>query len=172
MSDAIRELIRDVPDFPKEGILYRDITPLLGSASGLAQCADLMLKPFLQGAIDGVAGIESRGFIFGTLIAQKLGVGFIPIRKPGKLPCETLQASYELEYGSDTVEMHRDAVQPGRRILIVDDLIATGGTLEAAIQLVKAAGGEVAGCSTAIELEFLKGRARLSEAQVESVLRY
>jgi adenine phosphoribosyltransferase len=172
MADVIRKLIRDVPDFPKPGILFRDITPLLRDPRGLNHCIDLLTDPFRDAGVDIVAGVESRGFIFGTLVSQRLGKGFVPIRKPGKLPCETVSASYELEYGTDTVEIHRDAVEKGQRVLLVDDLIATGGTLEAARKLVTTLGGEIVGCSIVIELAFLKGRDRLPGLPINALLTY
>ncbi len=172
MSAAIEKLIRDVPDFPKPGITFKDITPLLADPAGLAECVKLMVEPFKGEKIECIAGIESRGFLFGVLVARELGIGFVPIRKPGKLPCKTIQATYELEYGTDTVEMHEDSVSPGQRVLLVDDLIATGGTIEASAKLVTSAGGVVIGCAAAIELAFLKARDRLGDLRIEAVLTY
>ncbi len=161
-QDDLNGLIRDVPDFPKEGIVYKDITPLLLNPKALAGAADLMAKPFQEAGIDRVLGIESRGFIFGAPMSVALGAGFGLVRKAGKLPYKTYSASYELEYGTDTVELHIDTVEKGQRVLIVDDLIATGGTAAAAIDLVEEAGGEVVGCTFLIELAFLSGREKLA----------
>ena len=158
-----RELIRDIPDFPKEGILFKDITPLLADHEALTQAITDMAEPFRGQKIDRVVGIESRGFIFAPGIASILECGFVPVRKPGKLPYQTESLSYDLEYGSDTLEIHIDAVPMGGRVLIVDDLLASGGTAAACGQLVEKIGGVVAGYSFAIELEFLKGRKLLGE---------
>lgn len=172
-AEEIRRRIRSVPDFPKPGILFRDVTPLLLEAEGLRGAVEALAAPFRDARIDRVLGIESRGFILGTPVALHLGVGFGLVRKAGKLPHDTHAATYALEYGSDTVEMHTDAIEPGQRILVVDDLIATGGTAEATLKLVRQAGGEVAGLSFLIELEPLGGRARLGGAErVHSVVRY
>lgn len=168
LPDALvraRKLIRDVPNFPKPGILFRDITPLLKDAAALSAVIEHMAEPW-RGRVDVVAGMESRGFIFGALLAQRLGVGFIPVRKPGKLPYKTEMVSYGLEYGTDTLEIHIDACE-GERVLICDDLIATGGTAAATRHLVERVGGTVAGYSFVIELGDLGGRARLSAAPVE-----
>ncbi len=168
----LKSLIRDVPDFPKPGILFKDITPLLADARGFGlaidRLADLVspLKPA------GLVAIESRGFIFGAALAQQLKLPLLPVRKPGKLPAKTVSASYQLEYGSDRVEMHADAVQGGRAYVIVDDVIATGGTAEAAARLIESQGAQVAGCAFLIELGFLKGRERLGSRPVASVLQY
>lgn len=155
-------LIRDVPDFPKEGIVFKDITPMLADIGALNAVIEDMAKPWRDQKIDLVCGMESRGFIFGTLLAKALDIGFIPVRKPGKLPYETESVSYGLEYGTDTLEIHTDACK-GKRVLICDDLIATGGTALATTELVERVGGEVAGFSFAIELAFLKGRDRLAK---------
>ena len=158
MSDAIptlRGLIRDIPDFPKPGIIFKDITPLLGDAAGLAMAVEVMANPFRQDRVDLVVGAESRGFIFGTAIAQSLSCGFVPIRKPGKLPAETISVKYELEYGTDEVQIHVDAIKPGQRVLMVDDLIATGGTMKAACELVAKVGGEIMGIAVMIEAEHM-----------------
>jgi adenine phosphoribosyltransferase len=172
LEERLRRLVRDVPDFPKPGILFRDLTPLLQDPEGLRGAVQSVADPFRDSQIDTVIGIESRGFIFGTPLAIELGVGFVLVRKQGKLPSKTLQASYELEYGRDTVEMHADALEPGQRVLIVDDLIATGGTAAAAIELVRKAGAEVVGCSFLIELAALEGRKRLDIDQVHATLVY
>ena len=167
----IQSYIRDVPDFPKPGILFKDITPLLQSPKGLALAIQGMAAAVDPQAFDLVVGIESRGFIFGTAIAHHLGKGFVPIRKPGKLPWKTASESYELEYGRDRIEIHVDAVKPGQGVLLVDDLLATGGTMEAALKLVRRIGGRPVACSFAIELGFLGGRKRL-DAPVHSLLQY
>jgi adenine phosphoribosyltransferase len=174
VSKVIESLIRDVPDFPKEGIVFKDITPILADAKASALIYDAMSAPYLDAneQIDLVLGIESRGFIFGTPVAQALGVGFAPVRKPGKLPWKTVSQSYQLEYGEDTLELHQDAIQEGQRVVIVDDLLATGGTMEAACKLVEVLGGVVVGCSFLIELGFLNGRERLGERPVHSLIRY
>ena len=171
-AEELRSLVRDIPDFPKPGILYRDLTPLLQDAQGLRNAIQSVADPFRDDSVDAVVGIESRGFILGTPLAMELGVGFVLIRKQGKLPAKTLRASYELEYGRDTVEMHVDALQPGQRVLIVDDLIATGGTAAAAIELVRKAGAELVGCSFLIELAALEGRKRLDSERIHATLVY
>jgi adenine phosphoribosyltransferase len=165
--DRARELIRDVPDFPKPGILFRDITPMLKDAAATTAVIEALAEPW-RGGIDVIAGMESRGFIFGTLLAQELGCGFIPVRKPGKLPYKTESVSYGLEYGTDTLEIHIDACH-GERVLICDDLIATGGTAAATAQLVERVGGTVAGYSFVIELKDLEGRKRLGNRRVEAL---
>ena len=161
--EFIKSKIRDIVDFPREGIVFKDITTVLSNPTAFKHCVDLLAKNFEKQKIDYIAGIESRGFIFGSALAYKLGVGFIPIRKPGKLPSKTERVSYDLEYGKDSLEIHTDAVNPGERVLIVDDLLATGGTAEAAIKLVKKIGGIIIGIAFVIELEFLKGRKKLPE---------
>ncbi len=168
----IEKLIRDVPDFPKPGILFKDITPLLQSAQGLAETIALLERAVPASSYDVVCGIESRGFIFGTALALKTGKGFVPIRKPGKLPYKTAKESYELEYGKDTIEIHIDAVKPGERVLIVDDLLATGGTLAAAASLIRRIGGVPIAGAVVIELGFLKGRELLGSLPVHSLIRY
>ncbi len=167
----LKTLIRDVPDFPKPGIVFKDITPLLASPEGLSQTIAQLIEPFRQARIDVVCGTESRGFIFGTACAVALGVGFVPIRKPGKLPCETLSASYELEYGTDRLEIHTDAIRPGQRVLMVDDLLATGGTMGACCELVEKLGGEIVGISFVIELDFLNGRDKFPGRSIHSLIR-
>ena len=164
--------IRHVPDFPKPGILFYDITTLLGRADGYRATIDQLAAPYAGHDIALVVGIESRGFILGAAVAERLGAGFAPIRKPGKLPSRTLKQTYELEYGSDALEIHADAVQPGQRVLIVDDVLATGGTAAAATHLVSELGGHLHGLAFLIELEFLAGRAKLSGQDVYSVLKY
>lgn len=162
-QDLIKSRIRDVPDFPREGILFKDITTVLRDPVAFKKSIDLLAKHFEKQKINYIAGIEARGFIFGSALAYRMGKGFIPIRKPGKLPSKTERMSYELEYGTDSLEIHVDAVEPGKRVLIVDDLLATGGTAEAAIKLVKKIGGVLVGIAFVVELEFLKGRDKLPE---------
>lgn len=165
-------LIREIPDFPKPGVMFKDITPLLADPCGLALAVELMANPFRKAGVDLVVGAESRGFIFGTAVAQALSCGFIPVRKPGKLPAERRSMEYELEYGTDSLEIHADAVAGHHRVLMVDDLLATGGTMRACCDLVTNLGAEILGVSVLIELSFLKGRDRLAPYEVESVLRY
>lgn len=166
----IESFIRDVPDFPKPGILFKDITPLLQSPEGLKRSIELLAEAVDPATYDLVVGIESRGFIFGTALAHMLGKGFVPIRKPGKLPWKTASESYELEYGSDTIEIHVDAVDGANRVLMVDDLLATGGTMEAALKLVRKIGGEPVACAFVIELGFLAGRERLGGVPTHSLM--
>tara|TARA_B100001179_G_C18429108_1_gene333807 strand:+ start:159 stop:647 length:489 start_codon:yes stop_codon:yes gene_type:complete len=161
-----------VPDFPKPGILFYDITTLLRDAAGLRQTIDGLSEPFRDKQVDLVVGIESRGFILGCAIADRLGAGFVPVRKPGKLPASTIQQPYELEYGSDTLEIHKDAIEEGQRVLIVDDLLATGGTARAALDLVSQTGGEVLGLTFLVELGFLNGRAKLGNVPLFVGLKY
>ncbi len=168
----LQPLIRDVADFPRPGILFKDITPLLADSAGLALAVELMANPFRKSNVELVVGAESRGFIFGTAIAQALSVGFVPVRKPGKLPSKKISASYELEYGRDTLEIHADAIRPGQRVLIVDDLLATGGTMKACCELVRQLGAEIVGVSVLIELTSLHGREGLPGTRVECVLAY
>ena len=165
-------LIRDVPDFPKPGILFKDITPLLQSPEGLKRVIEKLAEAVDPNSYDIVCGVESRGFIFGTPLAHLVGKGFIPIRKPGKLPWKTASESYELEYGTDTIEIHTDAVSEGNRVLMVDDLLATGGTMEAALKLVEKIGGSPIGCAFVIELSFLGGRKKLGDVPAQSLLTY
>jgi len=165
-------LIRDIPDFPKSGILFKDITPVLGDAAAFQEVIDRFVAQAQGLSPDLIVGVESRGFLFGTPIALALGIGFVPIRKVGKLPAETIQEEYALEYGTAAVEVHRDAIRPGQRVLIVDDLLATGGTAAAAAKLVEKLGGKVAGLDFLIELEFLAGRQALSGYDVHSLLTY
>jgi adenine phosphoribosyltransferase len=165
-------LIRDVPDFPKKGIIFKDITPLLADPAGFAQAIDLIATRYRDDKIDLVVGVESRGFIFGAAVALKLNAGFIPVRKPGKLPSKTQRIDYQLEYGSDALEIHLDAIRPGQRVLMVDDLLATGGTMRACCDLVTQLGGEVVGTAFVIELAFLPGRKKLANYEVFSILTY
>jgi len=168
----LKQHIRHVPDFPKAGILFYDITTLLRHSDGFAITIDMLARPFVDRGIDAVVGIESRGFILGAAVAHRINAGFIPIRKPGKLPSKTLKESYALEYGTDALEVHEDAVERGQRVLIVDDVLATGGTAAAAAQLVKKLGGELHGLAFLIELEFLNGRSKLVGENLFSVLQY
>ena len=164
--------IRHVPDFPKPGILFYDITTLLADPAGFHDVIDALAAPYAGQGIDRVVGIESRGFILAAAVADRLGAGFVPIRKPGKLPAATIHESYALEYGTDRLEMHVDAVGPGHRVLVVDDVLATGGTARAAVNLVQRLGSTLHGVAFLIELDFLKGRDKLTDATVFSVLRY
>lgn len=168
----LKSLIRDVPDFPKEGIVFKDITTLVRDPRGLSKCLDMLSAPFVGRDISAVAGMESRGFIFGVPVAERLGCGFVPIRKPGKLPAETVSEEYELEYGIDKLEMHRDATGPRDNVLVVDDLLATGGTANAAVKLVRSTGAKVAGVAFVIELAFLRGRDVLDDVEVHSLIVY
>jgi len=168
----LKQHIRNVPDFPKAGILFYDITTLLREPQGFAASIDMLSMPYDGQGIDAVIGIESRGFILGAAVAQRIGAGFIPIRKPGKLPAKALKETYDLEYGTDALEIHEDAVRPGQRVLIVDDVLATGGTAAAAVQLVRKLGGELHGIAVLIELLFLNGRSKLGDEKVHSVLQY
>lgn len=174
--EVIKNLIRDVEDFPKQGIVFKDITPLLGNPSGFEAAIEALVSPWLKASsgsdISKVAAIESRGFFFGIPVARYLGVGFVPLRKQGKLPSHSISQNYEREYGPDTIEMHSDAVRVGDRVLIVDDVLATAGTGLAAAKLIEAAGASVAGFSMLIELAFLSGREILADYRVESVLRF
>lgn len=170
--DDIIALIRDVPDFPEPGILFKDLTPVLANGSALARVTEELARPYHNDAITAVAGMEARGFIFGALVAQALGVGFIPLRKPGKLPAASHSVSYDLEYGSASLEMHTDAVGPGDRVLLIDDLIATGGTAAASCELVTRAGADIAACAFVIELDFLNGREQLRKIPVHSLIHY
>lgn len=170
--DHLKAKIRHVPDFPKPGILFYDITTLLCDPQGFRDTIDAMAAPYMGEDIDQVVGIESRGFILGAAIAATLGCGFVPIRKPGKLPAATYQESYHLEYGTDSLEIHQDACGQNQRVLIVDDVLATGGTARAAIDLVKKTGATIIGAAFLIELDFLKGRDKLAGEPVYSVLQY
>jgi adenine phosphoribosyltransferase len=171
-AEELRAKIREIPDFPKPGILFYDITTLLKDAVAFKDAIDLMLAPYRDEQIDLVVGMESRGFIFSAPMAYELGAGMVPVRKLGKLPAETSTVEYALEYGSNTLEIHRDAIQPGQRVLIVDDLLATGGTVKGTIELVERLRGEVAGLAFLVELDFLKGRDRLEGRRVTSVIQY
>jgi adenine phosphoribosyltransferase len=164
--------IRDVPDFPKKGIVFKDITPLVGDPAALRDAADRMAAPFRGRGVQHVAGVESRGFIFATLLAERLGAGLIPIRKPGKLPWKTIRKEYDLEYGSAAVEVHTDAFKPGAKVLIADDLLATGGTVAAVCDLVRQLKGEIVGVTFVVELAFLHGRQKLPGLDVHSLVQY
>jgi len=168
----LKKTIRDIPDFPKKGILFKDITTLLKDKKALKASVDLLAKQFAKKGIKYVVGIESRGFIFGTALAYKLGVGFIPVRKKGKLPAKVRSVTYALEYGTDTLEIHEDALKKGDKIVIVDDLLATGGTVGAVAKLVAASGARIMGVGFVIELAFLNGRAKLKGLPVYSVIQY
>ena len=170
--EELKRLIREVPDFPKPGILFYDITTLLKDPEGLCRAVDALADHYAGRKIDRVVGIEARGFIFAPMVAYRLNAGFVPVRKPKKLPAETARASYHLEYGQDALEMHRDAISAGQEVLIIDDLLATGGTAAAVAQLVESLGGRVAGLGFLIELEFLKGREKISRYDVYTVLKY
>jgi adenine phosphoribosyltransferase len=167
----LKTYVRDIPDFPKPGIVFKDITPLIGSGPALAEVVERIAERY-RGAVDTVLGIESRGFIVGAPVAHRLGLGLTLVRKPGKLPHQTYTASYQLEYGSDSLQIHQDAFATRSRVLIVDDLLATGGTTSAAIELVRRLGGEVVACAFIIELSFLKGRQRLQTPDVFSLISY
>lgn len=171
-EETLKELIRDVPDFPTDGILFRDITPVLQNAQAFREVIDSMAERAREMRPDVVVGIESRGFVLGAPVALELGVGFVPVRKLGKLPAETIRADYALEYGTNTVEMHVDAIRPGQRVVIVDDLLATGGTAAASVQLTEELGAEVAGLVFLVELTFLNGRDRLDGYHTEALVQY
>jgi len=170
--DSLKALVRTVPDFPKPGILFYDITTLLKDKTGFAQMIDALAAHYLTQQIDLILGIEARGFIFGPALAYRLNAGFVPVRKPRKLPAPVARVTYDLEYGSDSLEIHLDAIQPGQKVVLVDDLLATGGTMEATVKLVKQLGGQIAGLAFAVELDFLKGRERFAEYDVFSLLHY
>jgi len=170
--DHLKEKIRHVPDFPKAGILFYDITTLLQDPEGFRAAIDSLALPFTDQRIEIVVGIESRGFIFGAAVADRIGAGFVPVRKTGKLPSQFIRASYDLEYGTDSLEMHNDAIRAGQRVLIVDDLLATGGTARATTELVKRLGGEVHALAFLIELLALNGRDKLAGENVHAVLQY
>jgi adenine phosphoribosyltransferase len=170
--EGLKKLIREVPDFPKKGILFYDLTTLLKDKRGFASLMDALSERYIKKEIDLVLGMEARGFIFGPTLAYRLNAGFVPVRKPGKLPAATAKVSYDLEYGSNALEIHKDAVQPGQRVLIVDDLLATGGTAAATAGLARGLGAEIAGLAFVVELDFLKGREKLSQYEVFSLLHY
>jgi len=171
-AEELRSKIREVPDFPKPGILFYDITTLLRDPVGFKTTVDLLSQPYAGQGIDAVVGIESRGFILGAAVAERIAAGFIPIRKPGKLPAKAIKETYDLEYGKDALEIHEDAVAKGQRILIVDDVLATGGTAAAAVQLIRKLGGDLQGLVFLIELLVLNGRQKVAKENVYSVLQY
>ena len=171
-AEELRAKIREIPDFPKPGILFYDITTLLKDAAAYKEAIDLMIEPYKGESIDIVVGMESRGFIFSAPLAYKLGAGFVPVRKLGKLPAETIEVEYELEYGTATLEIHADAIEKGQRVLIVDDLLATGGTVMGTIELVRRLGGEIAGLSFMVELAALEGREKLGEFEIHTIFSY
>lgn len=166
----LASLIRDVPDFPVKGVLFKDLTTLIGNAQAFREAIDALAKPYRGQPIDIVAAIESRGFIFAAPVAYLLGAAFVPIRKPGKLPSDTISVQYTLEYGTNTLEIHRDAIKPGQRVLLIDDLLATGGSAKAAVQLIERLGGQVAGIAFLVNLTFLKGAGCLSGYDVFTVI--
>ncbi len=168
----LKQHIRHIPDFPKAGILFYDITTLLQNAEGFAKTIDMLSSPYVGQSIDVVVGIESRGFILGAAVAERIKAGFIPIRKPGKLPHKTLKESYALEYGMDSLEVHVDAIENGHKVLIVDDVLATGGTASAAAKMIRTLGGDLVGLAFLIELQFLNGKSKLAGEKVFSVLQY
>lgn len=170
--EQLKQVIRDIPDFPKKGIIFKDITTLLSDAKSFHRMVDLLAHRYIGEKIDQIVGIEARGFILGAALAYKLGTGITLVRKPGKLPSETRSISYELEYGTDTLEIHADAFKPGNRVIIADDLLATGGTMAAVVNLVEEMGAEIFECAFMAELEFLKGRDKLPDGKVYSLLKF
>jgi len=168
----LKATIREIPDWPKKGILFYDLTTLLKNASAFREAVDALIAPFRGREIDLVAGIEARGFIFAPIVAYALRAGFVPVRKPGKLPASTHRATYQLEYGTDSLEIHQDAIRPGQRVVIVDDLIATGGTARAVADIVRQMGANVVALAFLVELEFLKGRDKLPDYEIVSILKY
>jgi adenine phosphoribosyltransferase len=171
-SEQLKKLIREIPDFPKPGILFYDITTLLRDKTGFARLIDLFSEHYIGKHVDLILGMEARGFIFGPALAYRLNAGFVPVRKPGKLPAAAARVEYQLEYGSNALEVHKDAIEHGQRVLIVDDLLATGGTAEATAKLASSLGAEIAGLAFVVELDFLKGRAKLKAYDVFSLLHY
>jgi adenine phosphoribosyltransferase len=167
-----KELIRDIPDFPKEGIVFKDITPVLQNPAGLKEVVDKFSEHYANQKIDVIVGAEARGFLFGPAVAINIGAGFVPVRKPGKLPYETASKTYDLEYGTDTLEIHKDAVKAGDNVLMMDDLLATGGTMAASCELVESLGGKITGCAFLIELGFLNGKEKLSQYDIFSLIQY
>lgn len=169
---SLRTHVRDVADFPTDGVVFKDITPLLGNSAAFAEAVNGLVAMFSDVKVDRVVGVESRGFIFGAPVAHRIGAGFVPVRKPGKLPWAVVREEYELEYGTDKLEIHRDAIHPGEQILIVDDVLATGGTAAATATLVETLGGEIAGLGFLLELEALGGRVKLGDRPVSSLLQF
>jgi len=170
--EELKKIIRDIPDFPKKGIIFKDITTLLADAKSFQRMVDLLAHRYIGNRIDKVVGVEARGFVVGAALAYKLGAGVVLVRKPGKLPATTYKKSYELEYGTDTLEIHTDAVKKGERILIADDLLATGGTMAAVVDMVSSLGGDIVECCFMAELEFLEGRKKLPNGKVYSLLKF
>lgn len=170
--EDLKNIIRDVPDFPKKGIIFKDITTLLADAKSFQRMVDLLAHRYVGLKVDKVVGVEARGFIIGAALAYKLGAGVVLVRKPGKLPSETFSKNYALEYGTDTLEIHKDAIRPGEKVLIADDVLATGGTMAAVVDMVNALGGEIVECCFMAELEFLKGRTKLPIDKVYSLLKF
>ncbi|MEI6206149.1 MAG: adenine phosphoribosyltransferase [Desulfuromonadales bacterium] len=170
--DELKDIIRDIPDFPKKGIIFKDITTLLQDAKSYQKMVDLLSHRYIGKCIDKVVGVEARGFIIGAALAYKLGAGIVLVRKPGKLPSETFRKTYDLEYGTDTLEIHKDAIKPGERILIADDLLATGGTMSAVVDMVQSMEGDIVECCFMAELDFLEGRKKLPEGKVFSLLTF
>jgi len=170
--EVLKNIIRDIPDFPKKGIIFKDITTLLQDAQSYQRTIDLIAHRYIGTHIDKVVGVEARGFVIGSALAYKLCAGVVLVRKPGKLPAETFSKTYDLEYGTDTLEIHRDSIKPGERILIADDLLATGGTMAAVVDMIQSMGGEIVECCFMVELDFLNGRKRLPEGKVFSLLNF
>ena len=170
--EDLKDIIRDIPDFPKKGIIFKDITTLLGDAKSFQRMVDLLAHRYIGQHIDKVVGVEARGFIIGAALAYKLGAGVVLVRKPGKLPSETFKKTYALEYGTDTLEIHTDAIKPGEKVIIADDVLATGGTMAAVIDMVNSLGGEIVECTFMAELEFLNGRTKLPTPNVYSLLKF
>ncbi|KHE90255.1 MAG: adenine phosphoribosyltransferase [Candidatus Scalindua brodae] len=168
----LKELVREIPDFPKKGISFKDITPLLHNPASLKEIVDKLSERYANQKVDVIVGAEARGFLFGPAVAINLNVGFVPVRKPGKLPYETSSVTYDLEYGTDTLEIHKDAVKAGDNVLMMDDLLATGGTMIASCELVESLGGKIAGCAFLIELGFLNGKEKLSKYDIFSLIQY
>jgi len=170
--DDLKGIIRDVPDFPKKGIIFKDITTLLGDAKSFQRMVDLLAHRYIGQHIDKVIGVEARGFIIGAALAYKLGAGVVLVRKPGKLPSATFKKTYDLEYGTDTLEMHTDAIKPGEKVLIADDVLATGGTMAAVVDMVHSLGGDIVECTFMAEIEFLGGRSKLPKEKIFSLLKF
>ncbi|MBI3601604.1 MAG: adenine phosphoribosyltransferase [Candidatus Omnitrophica bacterium] len=168
----LKKHIRDIPNFPQEGIIFKDISTLLQNKDAFKKSIDALARKFKKERIEYIVGVEARGFIFGSALAYKLGAGFVPVRKKGKLPYKTQSVTYQLEYGSDTLEIHEDALKPGARVLIVDDLLATGGTVKAVVDLIKAQGVQIVGVAFLVELQFLKGKDKLKDFPIYSVIQY
>jgi len=168
----LKETIRTIPNWPKEGIMFRDITTLLSNSEAFRDACNILYERYKDQEIDVITGIESRGFIFGSVLAYKLGISFVPIRKPGKLPADTISQEYELEYGTDKIEIHKDAIKPGNKVLVVDDLIATGGTVTAAVKLIEKLGGKIVECCFAIDLPDLKGKEKIGDYKVFSLMEF